>query len=267
MEPFEAAIKGAREVAFTIMSISLSLVAVFIPIFFMPGVIGGLFREFAIVVSLAILVSAIVSLTLVPMLAAASSSTSARTTRCCAGRPGSSAATSGRCARYERSLDWCLAHRPVVLGVAIAQPRGDHRPLHLHPEGLLPHRGHRPDHRARRGGRGHLVPRDERDVITQGERRAARQPRGGERHRLGRRHQHRAHLRQPQAASGEREGIEKVIEELRRDVRGIPGRGGVLHPAAEPAHRRAHQQGALPVRAEERGRPRACRRAPTRWWR
>src|SRR5437763_6220161 len=69
MEPFEAAVKGGREMAFTIFSISVSLVAVFIPIFFMPGVIGGLFHEFAIVVSLAIVVSAGVSLTLVPMLA------------------------------------------------------------------------------------------------------------------------------------------------------------------------------------------------------
>ena len=67
--PFEAALKGSREVGFTIISISTSLVAVFIPIFFMPGVIGQLFHEFAVVVSLAILVSAFVSLTLVPMLA------------------------------------------------------------------------------------------------------------------------------------------------------------------------------------------------------
>ena len=69
MEPFRAAIQGSKEMGFTILSISVSLVAVFIPIFFMPGVIGGLFHEFAIVVSLAIVVSAGVSLTLVPMLA------------------------------------------------------------------------------------------------------------------------------------------------------------------------------------------------------
>ncbi|WP_157265212.1 efflux RND transporter permease subunit [Azohydromonas aeria] len=67
--PFQAALRGSREVGFTIISISTSLVAVFIPIFFMPGVIGLLFHEFAVVVSLAILVSAFVSLTLVPMLA------------------------------------------------------------------------------------------------------------------------------------------------------------------------------------------------------
>lgn len=68
MPTLKAALKGSREVNFTIISISISLVAVFIPIFFMPGPIGLLFREFAVVVSLSILVSAIISLTLVPML-------------------------------------------------------------------------------------------------------------------------------------------------------------------------------------------------------
>ena len=68
--PFEAAIRGAREVGFTIVSISVSLIAVFIPIFFMPGTLGLLFHEFAWVVSMAILISALVALTLIPMLAA-----------------------------------------------------------------------------------------------------------------------------------------------------------------------------------------------------
>ena len=68
MEPLQAALKGSKEMAFTIFSISVSLVAVFIPIFFMPGVIGLLFHEFAVVVGLSVLVSALVSLTLVPML-------------------------------------------------------------------------------------------------------------------------------------------------------------------------------------------------------
>ncbi|WP_108645753.1 efflux RND transporter permease subunit [Polynucleobacter rarus] len=68
MHPLKAALKGSKEVGFTIISISISLVAVFIPIFFMPGPVGLLFREFAVVVSLSILVSAVVSLTLVPML-------------------------------------------------------------------------------------------------------------------------------------------------------------------------------------------------------
>jgi hydrophobic/amphiphilic exporter-1 (mainly G- bacteria), HAE1 family len=67
--PFKAALIGSREVGFTIISISTSLIAVFIPIFFMPGVIGQLFHEFAVIVGLAIIASAFVSLTLVPMLA------------------------------------------------------------------------------------------------------------------------------------------------------------------------------------------------------
>lgn len=68
MHPLKASLLGSREVSFTIISISISLVAVFIPIFFLPGPLGLLFREFAVVVSLSILVSAVVSLTLVPML-------------------------------------------------------------------------------------------------------------------------------------------------------------------------------------------------------
>jgi HAE1 family hydrophobic/amphiphilic exporter-1 len=68
MDPLKASLKGSKEVGFTIISISISLIAVFIPLFFMSGPIGLLFREFAVVVSLAIFVSAIVSLTIVPML-------------------------------------------------------------------------------------------------------------------------------------------------------------------------------------------------------
>ena len=68
MDPLKASLKGSKEVGFSIISISISLVAVFIPLFFMAGPVGLLFREFAVVVSLSILVSAVVSLTVVPML-------------------------------------------------------------------------------------------------------------------------------------------------------------------------------------------------------
>ena len=68
MDPLKASLKGSKEVGFTIISISISLIAVFIPLFFMAGPIGLLFREFAVVVSLSIFVSAIVSLSVVPML-------------------------------------------------------------------------------------------------------------------------------------------------------------------------------------------------------
>ena len=68
-KPFEAALKGSREIAFTIVSISISLIAVLIPLLLMGGIIGRLFREFAVTLSMAIVVSAIVSLTLTPMMA------------------------------------------------------------------------------------------------------------------------------------------------------------------------------------------------------
>ncbi len=69
-KPFEAAMQGSREIGFTIISITLSLVAVFIPVFFMGGVVGRVFREFAGTISAAILVSGFVSLTLTPMMCA-----------------------------------------------------------------------------------------------------------------------------------------------------------------------------------------------------
>ena len=69
MTPMEAALKGAGEIGFTIVSISFSLIAVFIPLLLMGGIVGRLFREFAIVVSITIVISAIVSLTLTPMMA------------------------------------------------------------------------------------------------------------------------------------------------------------------------------------------------------
>ncbi|MEY4752644.1 MAG: hypothetical protein RJA44_319, partial [Pseudomonadota bacterium] len=118
MAPFEAAIKGAREMAFTILSISISLVAVLIPIFFMPGVIGLLFHEFAVVVGLSILVSAVVSLTVVPMLASRFLRHHEPQEENAFGRlfeRGFSALLRG----YTRTLDWALAHRPVVLLFAL----------------------------------------------------------------------------------------------------------------------------------------------------
>ena len=66
--PFKAALKGSREIGFTVLSISCSLIAVFIPLLLMSGIIGRLFREFALTVTASIAVSALVSLTLAPMM-------------------------------------------------------------------------------------------------------------------------------------------------------------------------------------------------------
>jgi HAE1 family hydrophobic/amphiphilic exporter-1 len=119
MEPFAAAVRGSREMGFTILSISISLVAVFIPIFFMPGVIGGLFREFAIVVSLAIVVSAGVSLTLVPMLASRYLKPERHDDPSLRWTAWFERGFQAVLGRYGKVLEWCLRHRPVVLAVAI----------------------------------------------------------------------------------------------------------------------------------------------------
>ena len=108
----EAALRGAAEVGFTVLSISISLIAVFIPIMFMGGILGRMFREFAVTLSMAILVSLLVSLTTTPMMcalllrarphAAASRRLFARLLR-----------------RYERSLAWALRHGRLVMLVLL----------------------------------------------------------------------------------------------------------------------------------------------------
>jgi HAE1 family hydrophobic/amphiphilic exporter-1 len=118
--PFDAALRGAREVGFTIISISSSLIAVFIPIFFMPGVIGLLFHEFAVVVGLSIIVSAFVSLTLVPMMASRFLTDEAHKKP-----PGAVVRMFERgfnalLAFYTRGLDKALAHRWLIMALATA---------------------------------------------------------------------------------------------------------------------------------------------------
>ncbi len=118
--PFQAALMGSREVGFTIISISTSLIAVFIPIFFMPGVIGLLFHEFAVVVGLAILVSAFVSLTLVPMLASRFLKDEQHQRKPGFMVRGFERGFNALLAGYTRTLDGALAHRKTVLLVALA---------------------------------------------------------------------------------------------------------------------------------------------------
>ncbi|MEP7154519.1 MAG: efflux RND transporter permease subunit [Betaproteobacteria bacterium] len=119
MEPMKAALQGSREMGFTIVSISISLVAVFIPIFFMPGVIGLLFHEFAVVVATAVLVSAMVSLTLIPMLASRFLKPHEHGGRAERWTAWFDTGFRKVHARYERSLDWSLAHRRFMLIVAM----------------------------------------------------------------------------------------------------------------------------------------------------
>jgi HAE1 family hydrophobic/amphiphilic exporter-1 len=118
MQPFEAAIKGSREIGFTVLSISFSLVAVFIPLLLMGGIIGRLFREFALTVTASIAVSGFVSLTLAPMLCA-------RFMRAETGEHGRlfsivEAGFEALISGYRRTLDIVLRHQAITLGVFFA---------------------------------------------------------------------------------------------------------------------------------------------------
>jgi multidrug efflux pump len=117
--PLEAALKGARQIGFTIISLTLSLVAVLIPLLFMGDVVGRIFREFAVTLAVAILISAFVSLTLTPMMCA-------RLLRHAPEREqGRFYRATGRMfdtviERYGRMLDWVLARQGATLVVAVA---------------------------------------------------------------------------------------------------------------------------------------------------
>ena len=118
--PLQAAIQGSKEVSFTIISISLSLVAVFIPIFFMPGVIGLLFHEFAAVVGIAVLMSAVVSLTIIPMMASRYLNQQDSEYKSMQLTGWFARGFNKTLSLYEHTLDWALFHKRITLGVAIA---------------------------------------------------------------------------------------------------------------------------------------------------
>ncbi|PWC34753.1 acriflavine resistance protein B [Azospirillum sp. TSO35-2] len=136
MRPFDAAIKGSREIGFTILSITLSLVAVFIPILLMGGVVGRLFHEFALVVTMSIAASAFVSLTLTPMMCSRflthhseRENWFGRTLEA-----GFSAVLNG----YARTLRWTLRHRPLMGLVMIATVVGTVLLYQAIPKGFFP---------------------------------------------------------------------------------------------------------------------------------
>jgi multidrug efflux pump len=115
MPRMQAALRGAREVGFTVLSISLSLVAVFIPILLMGGILGRLFREFTLTLSLAIMISLAISLTTTPMMCALF--LRSRSPREIPRRRSLFERVLGG---YEHSLDWALRHRRIVLAIFFA---------------------------------------------------------------------------------------------------------------------------------------------------
>ncbi|HEX4346119.1 MAG TPA: multidrug efflux RND transporter permease subunit [Vicinamibacterales bacterium] len=118
MPPREAALKGAEEIGFTVMSISLSLIAVFIPILLMPGIVGRLFREFAVTLSVTIIVSMVVSLTTTAMMCARLLKPENEIEHGHLYRL-SERGFNAILGFYERTLTWVLRHQPVVLLITL----------------------------------------------------------------------------------------------------------------------------------------------------
>ena len=121
MPRYKAALTGAQEVGFTVLSISISLIAVFIPILFMGGIVGRLFREFAITLTVAILISLVISLTTTPMICAymLRPSRDAGKTRPNWWVRSSDWFFGGMRNAYEKGLDWALDEGPVALAILI----------------------------------------------------------------------------------------------------------------------------------------------------
>jgi len=117
--PFDAAMKGAGEIGFTIVSLTISLIAVLIPLLFMQEVVGRLFREFAVTLAITILISAVVSLTLVPMLCAKLLRHRHEKREMGLIARKSEEYYSRLVAAYDRGLCWVLDHQPLTLKVTV----------------------------------------------------------------------------------------------------------------------------------------------------
>ena len=205
MTPLRATIEGARQIGFTVLSISISLVAAFTPLLFMGGVVGRLFSEFSLTLTFAIAISTVVSLTLTPMICA----------HFVKSAPSPNATWLDRAvervlaravAAYAASLDVVLRHRFLTLLVFLAHHRADHRALRQDAQGLLSAGRHRADLRRHPRRAGHFVRGDEGAAAARDQDRAVRSGRGlcrllgrrvGRRQRFG---QQRPAVHQPEAA-------------------------------------------------------------------
>jgi HAE1 family hydrophobic/amphiphilic exporter-1 len=138
MRPYEAALKGAREIGFTIISITFSLIAVFIPVLLMGGIVGRVFREFAVTISVAIVVSGFVSLTLTPMLCARVLKAHDPDKKENFILRGFERAFAAWLRAYEWALDWVLARKALMLVVTLATLGGTIYLYTIVPKGFFP---------------------------------------------------------------------------------------------------------------------------------
>src|SRR3989441_5651946 len=147
-DPLTASLVGSREIGFTIVSMTLSLAAVFIPVLFMGGVLGRLFREFSVTICVAILISGVVSVTLTPMLCSMFlKKPHAHAGAGGAGQAGVAGTTFGAMTErafqwllgsYDRTLQMVLRHRPATMGMFVAALIGTAALFILVPKGFIP---------------------------------------------------------------------------------------------------------------------------------
>ena len=261
MAPMEAALKGAAEIGFTVLSISISLVAVFIPILMMGGIVGRLFREFAVTLSVAIAISLVISLTTTPMM-------------CALLLRSQEQERHGRIYRlnewvfnkilrgYELSLQWVLRHQPVMLLVTLATIG---LTIYLYiavPKGFFPQQD-----TGRLSGQ---ILADQstsfeamRGRLLQFANVVMRDPAAGKPHRLYRRFrrgrprdQYRDHVRDAEAVQPAQQGHRRSGDRaLARSDSAHPGRNSVPAARAGSAHRRTRQRRAVSIHLAERERP------------
>src|SRR5437588_612338 len=138
MRPFEAALKGAREIGFTIVSITFSLIAVFIPVLLMGGIVGRVFREFAVSIAAAIVISGFVSLTLTPMLCARVLRSHHEVDKQNFLLRGFEAMFRNMLRAYEWTLDKVLAYKAITLAITIGTIFGTVALYIVIPKGFFP---------------------------------------------------------------------------------------------------------------------------------
>jgi HAE1 family hydrophobic/amphiphilic exporter-1 len=138
MRPFEAALKGSREIGFTIMSITFSLIAVFIPVLLMGGMVGRVFREFAVSISVAIIISGFVSLTLTPMLCARVLRSHHRDEKQNVVLRAFERLFVYMLRTYEWTLDRVLTYKSIMLGITLATLAGTIWLYIVVPKGFFP---------------------------------------------------------------------------------------------------------------------------------
>ena len=142
----EASLRGASEIGFTVISLTVSLIAVFIPLLFMSGLVGRMFREFALTLTIAVITSAVVSLTLTPMMCSRLLKHSGEEFAV----PGLAAISRGidrMVEFYHRTLLWVLRHQRATLVVTFATIAATMVLYIVAPKGFLPVAGHGIDYR------------------------------------------------------------------------------------------------------------------------